>query len=42
VVYEDVPLALHRLARYSLLAHVLKLAEENRLERRDETWHWRE
>jgi glyoxylase-like metal-dependent hydrolase (beta-lactamase superfamily II) len=41
-VYEDVPLALHGVARYSLLAHVLKLAEENRLERRDETWHWRE
>jgi glyoxylase-like metal-dependent hydrolase (beta-lactamase superfamily II) len=29
-VYDDTPVALHRLARYSLLAHLQKLAEEGR------------
>ena len=33
VVYADVPVRLHELARYSLLAHVLKLEEERRARR---------
>jgi glyoxylase-like metal-dependent hydrolase (beta-lactamase superfamily II) len=41
-VYDDVPVALHRLARHSLLAHVLKLVEEGRLEAQGEAWCWRE
>jgi glyoxylase-like metal-dependent hydrolase (beta-lactamase superfamily II) len=41
-VYSDVPVALHGMARYSLLAHVLKLEDEGRLERRGDTWHWRQ
>ena len=40
-VYDDVPAALHRLARYSLLAHAIKLAEDGRAARRGETWTWR-
>jgi glyoxylase-like metal-dependent hydrolase (beta-lactamase superfamily II) len=41
VVYADVPVALHGVARYSLLAHLLKLEEDDRLERRGDDWHWR-
>jgi glyoxylase-like metal-dependent hydrolase (beta-lactamase superfamily II) len=41
-VYDDVPVALHRLARHSLLAHVLKLVEEGRLEAQGEAWCWRD
>jgi glyoxylase-like metal-dependent hydrolase (beta-lactamase superfamily II) len=32
-VYSDVPLAVHVLARYSLLAHLIKLVEDGRAER---------
>ncbi len=32
IVYDDMPVALHRLARYSLLAHVQKLREERRVD----------
>jgi glyoxylase-like metal-dependent hydrolase (beta-lactamase superfamily II) len=41
-VYADVPVALHSLAHYSLLAHLLKLEEDGRLERRGDDWHWRQ
>ncbi len=40
VVYADVPASLHPVARYSLLAHVLKLEEEGRVLREGESWHW--
>jgi len=39
-VYDDTPVHLHRLAKYSLLAHALKLAEEGRAARDGETWTW--
>ena len=42
VVYADVPERLHGLARYSLLAHVLKLEEEGRVSPVGEAWHWRD
>ena len=42
LVYDDVPVRLHGLARYSLLAHVLKLEEEHRLDAAGEAWRWRE
>ena len=42
VVYADVPVRLHGLARYSLLAHVHKLEEERRLDAAGEAWRWRE
>jgi glyoxylase-like metal-dependent hydrolase (beta-lactamase superfamily II) len=41
-VYEDTPVALHRLARHSLLAHLQKLAEEGRAAVDGATWVWRE
>ena len=41
VVYGDVPRFMHPVARYSLLAHVLKLEEEGRAARNGETWSWR-
>jgi glyoxylase-like metal-dependent hydrolase (beta-lactamase superfamily II) len=40
IVYADVPERLHGLARYSLLAHVQKLAEEARLEPVGAAWRW--
>lgn len=40
-VYDDTPVQLHRLARFSLLAHAIKLAEEGRAERSGDTWAWR-
>jgi glyoxylase-like metal-dependent hydrolase (beta-lactamase superfamily II) len=40
VVYADTPVALHALARYSLLAHLQKLQEERRVAQDDERWTW--
>ena len=41
VVYADVPVSLHPVARYSLLAHVLKLEEEGRVLHDGDSWRWR-
>ena len=41
-VYQDVPEKLYALAERSLLAHLEKLAEEGRAERRNERWAHRE
>jgi glyoxylase-like metal-dependent hydrolase (beta-lactamase superfamily II) len=41
VVYADVASALHPMARRSLLAHLLKLEGDGRVQRRDPAWHWR-
>lgn len=38
-VYDEVPTFLHGLARMSLLAHLLKLEQEGRIEQQDQ--HWR-
>jgi glyoxylase-like metal-dependent hydrolase (beta-lactamase superfamily II) len=38
-VYDDVSVGLHRLARRSLHAHLLKLQKENRADLNDELWH---
>lgn len=40
-VYDDVPAALHAMARRSLLAHLLKLERDGRAALHDEAWHWR-
>jgi glyoxylase-like metal-dependent hydrolase (beta-lactamase superfamily II) len=40
-VYDDTPVALHGLARHSLLAHLLKLLEEGRAARDGDRWTWR-
>ena len=40
IVYADTPVALHVLARHSLLAHLQKLAEERRVARDGERWTW--
>jgi glyoxylase-like metal-dependent hydrolase (beta-lactamase superfamily II) len=40
VVYADTPVALHSLARYSLLAHLQKLLEERRVAQDGERWTW--
>jgi glyoxylase-like metal-dependent hydrolase (beta-lactamase superfamily II) len=40
VVYADTPVALHALARYSLLAHLQKLLEERRVAQDGERWTW--
>lgn len=41
-VYDDVDPGLHPIARYSLLAHLIKLAEEGRAAAEDEDhWVWR-
>jgi glyoxylase-like metal-dependent hydrolase (beta-lactamase superfamily II) len=40
VVYSDVPAFMHPLARHSLLAHLIKLAEEGRARRAGENWAW--
>ena len=39
-VYDDTPPRLHGLARYSLLAHLQKLAEEGRAVEVDAAWSW--
>ena len=39
-VYDDTPVHLHKLAKYSLLAHALKLLEDGRAARSDTTWTW--
>ncbi len=39
-VYDDTPVHLHRLAKYSLRAHAIKLHEEGRAARSGETWTW--
>ena len=38
-VYDDVSVGLHRLARRSLHAHLLKLQKENRADLNDDLWH---
>jgi glyoxylase-like metal-dependent hydrolase (beta-lactamase superfamily II) len=40
-VYDDVPEFMHVYARYSLLAHALKLVEEGRAHVEDEVYRWR-
>jgi glyoxylase-like metal-dependent hydrolase (beta-lactamase superfamily II) len=40
-VYDDTPVALHGLARYSLLAHLDKLVEDGLASRSGEIWSWR-
>lgn len=40
VVYADTPVALHPLARYSLLAHLQKLQEEHRVRQDGGGWTW--
>jgi glyoxylase-like metal-dependent hydrolase (beta-lactamase superfamily II) len=40
-VYEDVPRSMHIYARYSLLAHAVKLVEEGRARVEDEVYVWR-
>jgi glyoxylase-like metal-dependent hydrolase (beta-lactamase superfamily II) len=40
LVYADTPVALHGLARYSLLAHLQKLLEERRVAQDGERWTW--
>jgi glyoxylase-like metal-dependent hydrolase (beta-lactamase superfamily II) len=40
VVYADTPVRLHPLARYSLLAHLQKLAEERRVVADGDHWTW--
>jgi glyoxylase-like metal-dependent hydrolase (beta-lactamase superfamily II) len=39
-VYDDTPPHLHKLARFSLLAHTIKLEEEGRAARRGDDWTW--
>jgi glyoxylase-like metal-dependent hydrolase (beta-lactamase superfamily II) len=39
-VYADVPRSMHAYARYSLLAHAVKLAEEGRVRVEDEVYVW--
>jgi hypothetical protein len=39
-VYDDVPSSLHDWARYSLLAHVIKLVEDGRVRQSGETYRW--
>lgn len=38
LVYDDVPAWLHPVARFSLLAHLIKLEEETRVSTQDEHW----
>lgn len=40
VVYADTPVRLHPLARFSLLAHLQKLAEEHRVVADGDHWTW--
>ena len=39
-VYDDVDPARHRIARYSLWAHLLKLQRDGRVREQDDIWHW--
>lgn len=39
-VYADVPVAMHPMARYSMLAHVLKLEDDRRVMRAGDSWVW--
>ena len=39
-IYADVPVAMHPMARYSLLAHLLKLEEDRRMLRAGDSWVW--
>jgi glyoxylase-like metal-dependent hydrolase (beta-lactamase superfamily II) len=39
-VYADVPVFMHPVAKYSLLAHALKLEEEGRVSRSGDRWTW--
>lgn len=39
-IYDDVDPVRHGMARYSLWAHLLKLARDGRVEQRGEQWHW--
>lgn len=39
-VYDDTPVALHELARYSLLAHLQKLVEDGRARTDGDDWTW--
>jgi len=41
VVYADVPRFMHPVAKFSLLAHAIKLEEEGRAVRDGELWSWR-
>jgi len=41
-VYDDVPASMHAYARYSLLAHAVKLVEEGRAGCEGEVYRWRE
>ncbi len=38
VVYADVDVSLHPIARYSLWAHLIKLQKDGRVEQRDDQW----
>jgi len=40
IVYADVPPFMHPVARFSLLAHAIKLEEEGRALRAGEAWRW--
>lgn len=40
-VYDDVPVSMHAYARYSLLAHAVKLVEEGRADCDGEVYRWR-
>ena len=40
IVYRDVPRFMHPVARYSLLAHAIKLEEEGRVARNGDEWSW--
>jgi glyoxylase-like metal-dependent hydrolase (beta-lactamase superfamily II) len=39
-VYDDVPRSLHDWARYSLLAHVIKLVEDDRVQASGDSYRW--
>ena len=39
-VYADVPVAMHPMARCSMLAHVLKLEDDRRVMRAGDSWVW--
>ena len=41
IVYDDVPAALHPMARRSLLAHLLKLEADARVAQEAGCWRWR-
>ena len=41
-VYDDTPVALHGLARCSLLAHLQKLEQEGRVVQHGDRWGWRD